>query len=64
MFEFHDIEQNSDTWFDMRGGKLTSSNLGKIMANYGKAFVVGYIRCGSLNFRVILTLSWWELISL
>jgi hypothetical protein len=38
MFEFHDIEQNSDTWFDMRGGKLTSSNLGKIMANYGKAF--------------------------
>ena len=38
MFEFHDIEQNSDLWFDMRGGKLTSSNLGKIMANYGKAF--------------------------
>lgn len=38
MFEFHDIEQNSDLWFEMRGGKLTSSNLGKIMANYGKAF--------------------------
>ncbi len=38
MFKFHDIEQNTDEWFDMRGGKLTSSNLGKIMANYGKAF--------------------------
>ena len=35
---FHDIEQNSDDWFQMRSGKLTSSNLGKVMANYGKAF--------------------------
>ena len=35
---FHDIEQNSDEWFQMRSGKLTSSNLGKVMANYGKAF--------------------------
>jgi len=38
MFEFHDIDQNSDEWFAMRGGRLTSSKLGVIMANYGKAF--------------------------
>ncbi len=38
MFDFHDIEQNSDEWFSMRGGRLTSSNLGKIMANFGKSF--------------------------
>lgn len=35
---FHDIEQNSDDWFQMRAGKVTSSALSKIMANYGKAF--------------------------
>jgi hypothetical protein len=35
---FHDIEQNTDAWFDIRAGKLTSSNMGKVMANYGKAF--------------------------
>lgn len=35
---FHDIEQNSDEWLQLRAGKITSSNLGKIMANYGKAF--------------------------
>ena len=38
MFEFHDIAQNSDEWYAMRGGRFTSSNAGKIMANYGKAF--------------------------
>jgi len=38
MFEFHDVEQNTDEWLSLRAGKLTSSNLGKIMANYGKAF--------------------------
>lgn len=38
MFIFHDIKQNTDEWFGMRGGKLTSSKLGVIMANYGKAF--------------------------
>jgi hypothetical protein len=38
MFEFFDVEQNSDQWFEMRAGKLTSSKLGTIMANYGKAF--------------------------
>jgi len=38
MFKFFDVDQNSDEWFGMRGGKLTSSKLGVIMANYGKAF--------------------------
>ena len=37
-FKFIDVNQNSDEWFAMRGGRLTSSNLGKIMANFGKAF--------------------------
>lgn len=37
-FKFIDVEQNSDLWFSLRGGKLTSSKLGTIMANYGKAF--------------------------
>lgn len=35
---FHDVEQNSDQWLDLRIGKLTGSGCGKIMANYGKAF--------------------------
>lgn len=38
MFKFHDIQQNTDEWFEMRSGLLTSSKLGVIMANYGKAF--------------------------
>ncbi len=38
MFKFHDIAQNTDEWFSMRAGRLTSSKLGVIMANYGKAF--------------------------
>lgn len=37
-FTFHDVEQNTDEWFDMRGGLLTSSKLGVIMAGFGKAF--------------------------
>lgn len=32
------VQQNSDEWFDLRLKKVTSSNFGKIMANYGKAF--------------------------
>ena len=28
----------SDEWFDLRGGRLTSSKLGVIMANFGKSF--------------------------
>lgn len=35
---FHDIEQNTDEWLDLRMGKVTGSSIGKIMANYGKAF--------------------------
>jgi len=35
---FHNVEQNSDEWFNVRLGKITASNFGTIMANYGKAF--------------------------
>ncbi len=35
---WHDIEQNTDEWFDMRAGKATGSAIAKVMANYGKAF--------------------------
>ena len=38
MFNFIDIDQNTDEWFALRAGKLTSSKLGTIMANYGKPF--------------------------
>lgn len=38
MLSFHDIAQNTDEWLQLRAGRLTSSNLGKVMANYGKAF--------------------------
>lgn len=37
-FNFHNVEQNTDEWFALRAGKLTSSNLSKVMANFGKAF--------------------------
>jgi len=36
--EFHNVDQNEDDWWQLRCGKLTSSNLGKVMANLGKAF--------------------------
>lgn len=35
---FHDIEQNTDAWLDMRAGKVTGSSIAKVMANFGKAF--------------------------
>lgn len=35
---FHNIEQNTDEWLDLRIGKVTGSSCSKIMANYGKAF--------------------------
>ncbi len=38
MLKFHDVEQNTDEWFEMRVGKIGGSSIGKIMANYGKAF--------------------------
>jgi hypothetical protein len=38
MFKFIDIKQNTDEWLNLRVGKLTSSKLGVVMSNYGKAF--------------------------
>lgn len=35
---FHNVEQNSEEWFDLRVGKVTTSKLGVVMANYGKSF--------------------------
>ena len=35
---FLDIQQNTEEWLQLRVGKVTSSGIGKIMANYGKAF--------------------------
>lgn len=35
---FHDIEQNTDEWYQIRSGLMTSSKLGVVMANYDKAF--------------------------
>lgn len=35
---WHNIEQNTDSWLDLRAGKVTGSSIGKVMANYGKAF--------------------------
>ena len=32
-----DVKQNSEEWFNLRLGKVTSSNFAKIMANNGKA---------------------------
>ena len=36
--EWHNVDQNSDEWYSLRAGKLTFSNLGKVMANLGKPF--------------------------
>lgn len=36
--KWHDVEQNSEEWENLRLGKITSSNFNIIMANYGKAF--------------------------
>jgi len=38
MFNFHDVTQNSDEWYKLRAGKVTSSNLACVMAHYGKYF--------------------------
>ncbi len=38
--QFHDIEQNSDEWYEIRAGRFTSSNMPKVMAVFGKAFSV------------------------
>jgi len=36
--KWHDIEQNTDDWLDLRIAKLTGTGSKVIMANYGKAF--------------------------
>lgn len=38
MMRFHDVEQNTDEWFQLRLGKATASNFACFMANDGKAF--------------------------
>lgn len=38
MANFIDVTQNTDEWHGLRAGKLTSSKLGTVMANYGKSF--------------------------
>lgn len=35
---FHDVQQNTDEWEELRLRKATASNFSKFMANYGKAF--------------------------
>jgi len=35
---FHNIDQNTDDWLELRSGKVTGSAIAKIMANFGKAF--------------------------
>lgn len=35
---FHDIEQNTEAWLELRSAKITGSGVSKIMANLGKAF--------------------------
>ncbi len=35
---FHDVQQNTEEWEDLRIGKATASNFAKFMANYGKGF--------------------------
>ena len=34
----HNIDQNTEEWFEARRGVVTASNFATIMANYGKAF--------------------------
>lgn len=38
---FHDIEQNTDEWLNLRVGKITASNFDRICANMGKSFGKG-----------------------
>lgn len=35
---FHDVQQNSEAWDALRLGKVTASQAGTFMANYGKPF--------------------------
>lgn len=38
MAQYHDIQQNTPEWEALRVGRVGGSSIGKIMANYGKAF--------------------------
>lgn len=38
MLKFYNIQQNTDEWDALRAGKVTSSELSSVMANFGKAF--------------------------
>lgn len=38
MLTFHDVQQNTPEWEALRVGRVGGSSIGKIMANYGKAF--------------------------
>lgn len=38
MRQWHNVQQNSEEWYNLRLGKITSSNFDKICANMGKAF--------------------------
>ena len=38
MFEFHDVQQNTEVWESLRIGKVTNSYAPTFMANLGKAF--------------------------
>lgn len=55
MLRFHDVEQNSEAWLDVRPGNLTGSEVDKVMANYGKAFgepakaIAARIACNQLT---------------
>jgi len=35
---FYDIEQNTDSWLDLRSAHVTGTSIKKIMPHYGKAF--------------------------
>lgn len=37
-YTFHNIEQNSPEWYQLRCGRVGGSSMVKIMANYGRAF--------------------------
>jgi hypothetical protein len=38
MFNFFDVDQNSEDWFELKKGKLGASSFCAVMANYGKCF--------------------------
>lgn len=38
MMQWHDVEQNTEAWNELRTGKVTASQFGCFMANMGKSF--------------------------